>query len=74
MGYLGTAMVRLARVENDPLRGYTKGLQTLLSYLTGGDMVSTGQAERRLHAEDDRWPPKSPVKLVTANTELALAA
>ena len=40
----------------------------------GGETASTGQDERRLHAEDDRWPPKSPVKLVTANTQYALAA
>ena len=28
----------------------------------------------RLHAEDDRWPRKSPVKTITANEEYALAA
>ena len=37
-------------------------------------MVSTEEAERCKHAEDDRWPPKSSVKKVTANTEYALAA
>ncbi len=37
-------------------------------------MVSTAKVECGSHAEDDRWPPKSSVKKVTANEELALAA
>ena len=46
----------------------------LPSLFLGGEMDSTVQVECWLHAEDDRWPPKSPIKLVTANEEYALAA
>ena len=44
------------------------------SRLLGGVLVSTGPADRRSHAEDDRWPRKISVKTITANEEFALAA
>ena len=46
----------------------------IYSRFFGGVKVSTEKAEDELHAEDDRWPPKSSVKKVTANTDYAFAA